>query len=335
METKLGLKEELYVKEPLLKGRLHIAYPMISFMQHPKGELFLYNFFLNLECSKKEEDLNVCYVSQLDHDDISWIHYLNKYHCYLNYFNRDNNEMHMDFQDEIHQGNYIYLSFDDFYLPNKMKKPQHYEHVNMIYGYDSERQIYNTIGYDENRMFGVIDLPFDAAEQGIVKGTVEIFSPDMGKEFEFSIPHFVRQLDDFIEGRNSLVSERALALDGIKKSDYIYGINVYDRIEKSIFELCSDGKGEYDIRTLYMLYEWSRLNFKRISYLREKKVIDFSSEIEKNAFENCKEIEIIHHMMIKYILTKDKKILLKILEKLLHHKEKSVSIYTCMRKELV
>ncbi len=42
------IKKELYVKDPLLKGRLHIAYPMISFMQHPKGQLFLYNFFLNL-----------------------------------------------------------------------------------------------------------------------------------------------------------------------------------------------------------------------------------------------------------------------------------------------
>jgi hypothetical protein len=42
------IKKELYVKDPLLKGRLHIAYPMISFMQHPKGQLFLYNFAIFL-----------------------------------------------------------------------------------------------------------------------------------------------------------------------------------------------------------------------------------------------------------------------------------------------
>ena len=112
------IKKELYVNDTLLKGRLHIAYPMISFMQHPKGQLFLYNFFLNLECSKKEEDLNVCYVSQLDHSDISWIHYLNNHRCYLNLkerriisFSREIEDMALVNYEEMRKGHYLMLKY--------------------------------------------------------------------------------------------------------------------------------------------------------------------------------------------------------------------------------
>lgn len=327
-------KKRLYVTEPALKGRLHIAYPMISFMQHPKGELFLYNFFLNLECSKKEEDLNVCYVSQLDHEDISWIHYLNHYECYLNYFDGEGIQMHTDFQNEIEEGNYLYLTFDDFYLPDKMKVPKHYNHVNLIYGYDCERKSYNTIGYDSNGIFRPIDLPFDAAEKGIINTTVETFSPDIEKKFNFSIEHFIRQLDDFIKGENNLVSEKALELDEIKKEDFIYGVNIYDRIEQSILKLKLGEKEECDIRIPYILYEWSELNYKRIQYLKENSIVNFGKEIENDAFEICKEMKVMYYMMMKYILTKDRKILLKASEKLTKHKEKSICLYMKMRKVL-
>nr|WP_300808342.1 hypothetical protein [uncultured Acetatifactor sp.] len=326
------IKKELYIADPLLKGRLHIAYPMISFMQHPKGQLFLYNFFLNLECSKKEEDLNVCYVSQLNHSDISWIHYLNNHRCYLNFFDEESEGLHVDLQDEINQGNYIYLSFDDFYLPEKMREPRHFEHINMIYGYDQKRRIYKTIGYNSEQRFSLIDLPFSAAEKGVVKTTVETFSPDMGKEFSFSIQHFKMQLDDFIEGRNDLVSKEALAFDGICKENFVYGIKVYDRIAESIEQL---GEGrDYDRRTLYMLYEWSGLNYMRIQYLKERHVINFNREIEDMALLNYEEMRKGHYLMLKYSCTYDRRILPKILEILRGHKGRCIHLYTKMRDAL-
>ncbi len=324
-----NIKKKLDIINPLLKGRLHIAYPMISFMRHPKGLLFLYNFFLNIECNKEGEDLNVCYVSQLDHRDISWIHYLNHYHCYLNFFDEESEGLHTDFQDEINQNNYIYLSFDDFYLPYKMEEPMHHEHINMIYGYDKERKVYNTIGYDSKGKFRPIDLPFSAAEKGIVKTTVETFSPDMKKEFIFSTQHFDLQLADFLKGINNLVSEKALAFDGIRKETFLYGICVYDRVMESIKQL--DEKDSYDIRSLYMLYEWSKLNYVRIKYLREKRIINWGEEIENLAFLNYTEMKKGHFMMIKYIYIKDNKILPLILEILKRHKERSIHLYTKMR----
>ena len=320
------IKKELYIAEPLLKGRLHVAYPMISFMQHPKGQLFLYNFFLNLECSKKEEDLNVCYVSQLDHSDISWIHYLNNHRCYLNFFDEEGEGLHADLQDEIDHNNYIYLSFDDFYLPEKMREPRHLEHINMIYGYDQKRGIYKTVGYNSEKKFSFMDLPFSAAEKGVVKTTVETFSPDMEKEFSFSIQHFKMQLDDFIEGKNDLIPEKALEFDGIRKEDFVYGIKVYDRIIESIGQL-GEGRG-YDRRTLYMLHEWSELNYMRIQYLKERHIISFSREIDDMALLNYEEMRKGHYLMLKYFCTYDSRILPRILEILKRHKERSIHLYT-------
>lgn len=326
------IKRKLYVAEPLLKGRLHIAYPMISFMQHPKGELFLYNFFLNLECSKNEKDLNLYYVSQLDHTDISWIHYLNDHHCYLNFFDEESEGLHADLQHEIDHGNYVYLAFDDFYLPDKMIEPVHREHINMIYGYDRKRRIYDTVGYNAENKFGFIDLPFGAAEKGLVKMSVETFFPDMGKKFDFSIQHFRLQLEDFLEGKNDLVSESALAFDGIRKQDFVYGTKVYDRIIESIEQL---GENEaYDRRIMYMLHEWSGLNYRRVRYLKERHIINFSGEIEEMALANDGEMRKGHYLMLKYLCTYDSGILPRILEILRSHKERSIRLYTKMEEAL-
>lgn len=137
-------------------------------------------------------------------------------------------------------------------------------------------------------------MPFSAAEKGVVKTTVETFSPDMGKEFSFSIRHFKMQLDDFIEGKNDMIPEKALAFDGIRKGDFVYGIKVYDRIIESIRQLGK--RRDYDRRTLYMLYEWSELNYMRIQFLRERHIINFSREVEDMALVNYEEMRKGHYL---------------------------------------
>lgn len=43
-------------------------------------------------------------------------------------------DIHEALKDELEKSNYIYLAFNDFYLPFKAKEPVHKIHINMIYG---------------------------------------------------------------------------------------------------------------------------------------------------------------------------------------------------------
>lgn len=83
-----------------------------------------------------------------------------------------------------------------------------------------------------------------------------------------------------------------------------------------------------------MLYEWSRLNYLRIQYLKERHVIDFSREIEDTALVNYEEMRKGHYLMLKYSCTYDRRILPKILEILRGHKDRCIHLYTKMRDAL-
>lgn len=321
---------ELYMEEPLLRGRLHIAYPMISFMQHPKGEEYLYNFFLNLECHKENRDLNFCYVSQLDQKNISWIHYLNTHHCYLDFLNEKKMDIHEALKDELEKSNYIYLAFDDFYLPFKAKEPVHKIHINMIYGMDTKKKIYRTVGYDEKGQFKKIPLPFPAVAQGLGSPVVEVFHPDKKKAFHFNRELFLLQIKDFLNAENNMVSAEALALDNINKEDFIYGIAVYERILEHLKEV-SDGEF-YDLRNLYQLFEWSMLNRLRMQFLFEEKICgDKETTIQKT--EKCyEESRVAHMLMLKYSCNRDVSIVRKVSDLVKQHRQDSIMLYREMEK---
>lgn len=143
------MKKELKVFIPLLSGRLHITYPMISFMQHKDGEKFLYNSFLNIECLKSGTDLNLCYTTLVEKENCYDLHHINIWKEYEDFLKEKNVDLISAIIDENNKENYVYIAFDDFYLPNK--RHEHNLHINMIYGYDDIERVFFSVGYDEEK----------------------------------------------------------------------------------------------------------------------------------------------------------------------------------------
>ena len=329
-ESETIMKKILCIDEPILKCRLHIAYPMISFMQHSQGNIFLNNFFINLECHKYNKDINLSYVSQLDHEDLSWIHYLNDYFCYLDFLKEKNMDFDMAIQDELKKQKYIYITFDDYYLPYKMEKPHHYNHVNLIFGYNLAEKVYYTIGYDNHHNFRTIVLPFDAARKGFSSPVVEVFKPNFKKKFEFSKKHFLVQINDFLNSENNLISAKALKLDEINKHDYLYGIQIYDRVYEQLNLIKFDGY--YDVRILYLLREWTKLNLERINFLNQHGYFCLPDQISTLAVEANNIIEASYFCSLKYRNNKNYREIEKSIDLLKRHQDKVYLLYSKLRK---
>ncbi len=319
------MKKQLYITEPMLRGRLHIAYPMISFMQHPDGETFLYNYFINLECQRNNHDLNLCFVSQIDNESTSWIHYLNKHHYYKEFILETGLELHEALQSEINNGNYIYIALDDYYLPCK-RENIHNTHINLICGYDTDKKEYLSVGYDKNQKYRLLPIPFQSITSAYNPYPfAEVFKTDYEKHFSFDVEHFRQQLIDFINEENNLVTSEALLEKGnIEKTKYVYGLAVFEKVYEHVINIES-GCG-LDFRNFYQLYELALLNCKRLKYLSgnykrvPEKLFDLSNEIYKSA-------QLAKLLIIKYTYTKEHEQLLKVLKLLTSQKEKTKLLY--------
>lgn len=323
------MRKELKISIPLLKGRLHITYPLISITQHQAGELYLYNYFINMECHKWQKDLNLCYVTQAEMGSTSWVHYLNQYYYYYNFLEEKGMKLHEALQDEINKGNYISLWFDDYFLPCKTEC--HNIHINMIYGYDTEKEIYLSFGYDNERMLRRLPVPFSAAEEGFVQLGVTVFQPDFLKQFSFSAEHFFLQVNDFLNSQNNLVSVEALEEFHINKNDFMYGLAVYDRIIEHL-EKVQTGESGYDLRNLYQLYELSELNSIRIKYLMEKKICRFPDGTEEMGLRVLNKSKTAHNLMLKYTIRKSERTISKAIECVKRHREDNFDLYRKMRE---
>lgn len=319
------MKIKLEIEIPLLRGRLHIAYPMISFMHHPKGEVFLNNYFLNLECRKNGQCLDLCYVSLMERSNQAWMHYLNMHHYYHDFPKEKNMKLHEALLDELMKGNYICIYLDDYFLPKKLKIPRHRVYINLIYGVDTEQEYYHSVGYNEHNKFVELPIPFESVNQAFYLPIVETFRPDLQKEFSFNKEHFLLQIDDFLTSRNRLISAQSMDFFGTNKCDYVYGVAVYDRVVAHLLAV-SDGQ-EYDLRNLYQLYELAVHNNRRIQYMAQNNLWVCSNKLirlSKRALDNS---QIANNIMLKYLIKKDVSLIKRAVEAVNNQKKDNIELY--------
>ncbi len=318
------MKKELTVFKPLLSGRLHITYPMIAFMQHKDGEIFLYNSFLNIECLKEGYDLNLCYTTLIEKENCYDLHHINIWKEYEDFLIEKKTDLVSAIIDESNNGNYVYIAFDDYYLPNKTH--EHELHINMIYGFDDDERVFFSVGYDRENNYRKLLIPFEAAEKAFTSfRKVEVYRPNHNVNYSFDKQYFLLQVQDFLASEHNFVTEEEMNECYLSKKDFFYGFKVYDRVEEHLLQHI-DG-ADLDFRNIHQLYELSLLNMKRMVYLKEslnfnisEKLIEMSSEI----FEISK---LMRNYTLKSQIKNDKSLIKRVSEYLDLHREKNEYFY--------
>lgn len=324
------MKKELKIFKPLLSGRLHITYPMIAFMQHKDGETFLYNSFLNIECLKEGYDLNLCYTTLIEKEYCYDLHHINIWKKYEDFLEEKKMDLVSAIIDENNKENYVYIAFDDFYLPGK-KKQKHFLHINMIYGYDDVEKVFFSVGYDSEGVYRKLLIPFETAEKAFTSfRTVEAYRPNHDVNYSFDKQYFFLQVEDFLASEHNFVTEEDMNECYLSKKDFFYGLKVYDRVEEHLLRHMNGG--ELDFRNIHQLYELSQLNMKRMSYLKENLGFNISYELIGMSSDIFRVSEVMRILTLKSQIKDDKILIERVLGYLILLKEKNICFYNQLLK---
>ena len=196
----------------------------------------------------------------------------------------------------------------------------------MIYGYDDDERVFFSVGYDSERKYRKLLIPFDVAEKAFTSfRKVGVYRPNHDVNYSFDKQYFLFQVQDFLASEHNFVTEEEMNECYLSKKDFFYGLKVYDRVEEHLLRHM-DGEG-LDFRNIHQLYELSLLNMKRMSYLKENLDFNISDELIEMSSEIFKISEIMRNYTLKSRIKNDKNLIEKVLEYLNLHREKNVFFY--------
>ena len=154
---------------------------------------------------------------------------------------------------------YINGFINEYYVPDRTSyRSCYFRHDFLIYGYDYEQKVFNSIGYNSNWDYKEHYIPFEDFYYGIksVKGTnwIHFFKNIKEYKYSFDITNFKKQLYNYL---NSVNTNNNL------ENDCFYGINVYHA-----FAIDIEANPKYiDLRYVRLLLEHKRCMYLRIQYL--------------------------------------------------------------------
>lgn len=195
----------------------------------------------------------------------------------------------------ICMGDYILMSLDEYYISERRSYNQeHYEHDNLIYGYDSQN--YYVLGYNQKTVSST--FPIDRLKISCCKERKIIRYRLATNEykFQFDLQSFLATLREFIDGIDS--SKRYSNILSQRKATY--GLEVFQVLLKNNqgIELLMT-----DQRITYLLKEHCELMYRRLKYLISAGYIrnkSSSAFLLKKCQEMVKQATELFFMFLKY-----------------------------------
>lgn len=221
-------------------------------------------------------------------------------------------EMKQDIISKINEGYYASVTVDEIFLPHRNAYGKYnFYHDLLIYGYDLEKNIFHTAGYDNTEHFTCLEHDVDTVIETILFCLKERKSKPHSHFFkakeqckEFSLDNVKETLKKYINS------------EPINKATYngTYGLEAYEQlIEKHMYAL----KDNKSLRkaTFSMLVEHKEMMLERVMYISNNfgKIDDETIEIFKKLVNIAKGIQM---SSIKYSITHSEKIGMDISEKI-------------------
>jgi hypothetical protein len=137
-------------------------------------------------------------------------------------------------------------------------------------------------------------------------------------------------LDDYINSINT--SEKYRIYDN-PLADRVFGMDIYKYLHK-YFDLLMSDKINYDIRPLHILYEHKKCMVLRLKYMYNNNYINNIQYI----YDKCKDVEmksiVVRNLQLNYFITKEKKYIYKIKNKLFEIEQNEMSALNCLKDKI-
>lgn len=218
-------------------------------------------------------------------------------------------------KERIDQGNYLlFYSVDEYFLSyTKEYRKVHNKHDTYVYGY-SEKDLY-VMAYKDLKL-QLFCVPTDEIVHGLYAtmnrsedSSFCTFRPRGDVNIQIKYDVTVEKLNEYIQGGN---------ING-----KIYGIDTYEVILKCIdasIELCSQGcQSNIDLRVFRMLWEHKKMINKTLKKLFGD--ISAFETIFKEYAELEQQAQLVFYLVMKYNMTRQKKILVNVKNKIINLKQ--------------
>ncbi len=270
--------KELKIKvQKDLTTYLNYSLPLCAILSEDKYYPWFYQHFVQLYTLNDDEgNLWVDYLEDLDFfKDVADKHFydyksLIEVKDILNFII---NNIDMD--------NYVIVFLDEYYLPHKLSyMKEHFLHQLMIYGYNEETQIFNTIAFNEDGEFKKDDYTFEQINQAyelgknyyqtspiwVLNETLEIIKlKETEDKYEFSLDLFLEELNTYLLGQGdySKIRPNNLKTNGTIAS---FNFKVFDELIIHLNDLIQ-GKETMDYRYMHLLFEHKSIMHRRLEYI--------------------------------------------------------------------
>lgn len=304
---------ELKLNQPPLICYLHHAYPLTVAMENEDFNSWFLSNYIQLEYRLKSDELNfftyvICGNSVL----IPLIDYRA---LDLDFIFKTNIDIIDFIRNSINIGYYVTTYIDEFFISDREAYQKfHFRHEIMIYGFDSDKQIFNVIGFNHIHSYVASIVSFTELRESLLNSIdkkndlILLKAKDEDSyhpTYNFDIENVKTLLHDYLFSINS--SERFRPIGTI--NNFTYGISVYNELIKYYQGIIQDDNKECDFRHFSVLYEHKKTMLSRLQYLIDKKYLSFNnnyisifSELQNISYER-------RNSILKYNYTKNKEII--------------------------
>lgn len=225
--------------------------------------------------------------------------------------------------DNLSIGRYVYTWVDEFDIHIRPSyQRNHFFHDLLIYGYDLDKQIFHTLGYGKDRIFGAQEIPFHelrSMEVTFPHWDVKILILEKDDEqlpTEIDLPLIKLWLSEYLESTDS--SQRykpfELSFSLTLPAKHDYGLKIYEIVLDFLEYLKTHGE-RADIRPFHLLMEHKQIMTQRIRYLEAGGYLE-GTELSTRQSELEKCATALRNSMMKFYFTRNNALLTHAQEKL-------------------
>ncbi len=231
------------------------------------------------------------------------------------------------FRKMLSLNHYVQCSFNEEFIPGKWAyQKQYFPHDCLLIGYNDIKKVFNSVGYLREGVFCEFDIPYTNMLDAVLslkrdKLRFNFYKFNENADFSINIKRIVNYLDDYINSKNSLnqyfpPNTKYYGFEGTEKlARYFTQENHVDNRNSRTF---MEHKYFMKVRTEYLL---------KNGYLTDSRFSECAEKVYSMS-------EKIHLLGMKFNLTKDPKILSRILAMISEALETEKDYLPQVRKQL-
>ncbi|WP_054742422.1 hypothetical protein [Cellulosilyticum ruminicola] len=336
----------LPLSKPLVRTYLYDAYPLsILAAQNDSYMSWLLSNYIQLNINHdfvEKHDLFLEFYGPQAMDSP----FLRTQHLSWKFLSTIDIDLFIYLERALNDQNYFHCIVDEFFIPNTVFYQQrHFMHDCLIYGYDHSLRLFYGLNYNKDQLLENFTIDYDLFKSAIENNFLspkEAHWADIVRLYKYkdyanypinyNLIKFL--LTEYLNGKNTIDACHRFE---IPRPERDYGIKIFDilleYLDCLIFDKHSDQLDTYfDTRVTNLLLEHKNLMLKRLAYLSNLGIQTNDLFQQYTSTYNLCKTNL--NLSIKYNLTFNKKILLRIKDNLQKIKEDDLSILSTLINRL-